>query len=176
MDSGHPSRLLLPIRSMDHAHGPEDAPYTLVEYGDYECPDCGRLYVTLRDLQSETASRLRFVFRHYPLSGVHQHAQQAAEAAEAAGAQGKFREMHMLLFERQQALRTKDLIGYAKELGLDVERFRNELKNQVYSDRVRADFIAGVQNGVNHTPGLFLNDVRYNDPWDREALQSALHI
>jgi predicted DsbA family dithiol-disulfide isomerase len=84
--------------------------------------------------------------------------------------------MHMLLFERQQALRTKDLIGYAKELGLDVERFRNDLKNQVYSDRVRADFIAGVQNGVNHTPGLFLNDVRYNDPWDREALQSALHI
>src|SRR5579864_1306676 len=177
MHSAHPSHLLLPIRPLvDHAHGPEDAPYTLVEYGDYECPDCGRLYVILRDLQSETASRLRFVFRHYPLSGIHHHAQQAAEAAEAAGAQGKFWEMHMLLFERQQALRTKDLIRYAEELGLDLERFRNELKNQTYSDRVRADFIAGVQNGVNHTPGLFLNDVRYDDPWDREALQSALHI
>jgi protein-disulfide isomerase len=176
MDSSHPSRLLLPIRSRDHGHGPEDAAYTLVEYGDYECPDCGRLYATLRDLQSETASRLRFVFRHYPLSGVHHHAQQAAEAAEAAGAQGKFWEMHMLLFERQQALRTKDLIRYAEELGLDVERFRKELKNQTYRDRVRADFIAGVQNGVYRTPGLFLNDVRYDDPWDREALQSALHM
>ncbi len=93
-------RLLLPIRPLDHAHGPLEAPYTLVEYGDYECPDCGRLYVTLRDLQSDVASRLRIVFRHYPLSGIHHHAHQAAEAAEAAGAQGKFWEMHTLLFER----------------------------------------------------------------------------
>jgi protein-disulfide isomerase len=176
MDSSHPSRLLLPIRSMDHSHGPEDAPYTLVEYGDYECPDCGRLYLILRDLQSETASRLRFVFRHYPLSGIHHHAQQAAEAAEAAGAQRRFWEMHRLLFERQDALRTKDLIRYAEELSLDVDRFRNELRNQVYSDRVRADFIAGVQNGVNHTPELFLNDVRYDDPWDSDALRRSLQI
>ncbi len=176
MDSTQKSRLLLPIRSSDHAHGPEDAPYTLVEYGDYECPDCGRLYVILRDLQKGIASRLRFVFRHYPLSGVHHHAQQAAEAAEAAAAQGKFWEMHMLLFERQEALRTKDLIRYAEELGLDIDRFRKELKNNTYSDSVRADFIAGVQNVVNRTPGLFLNDVRYDDPWDGEALMSVLHI
>ena len=163
-------RLLLPIRPLDHAHGPEDAPYTLVEYGDYECPDCGRLYVTLRDLQRDIASRLRVVFRHYPLSGIHHHAQQAAEAAEAAGAQGKFWEMHTLLFERQDALHTKDLIRYAGELNLDVERFRKELKNQTYRDIVRADFIAGVQNGVYSTPGLFLNGVRYDDDWDRESL------
>ena len=174
MDSNTPSRLLLPIRPFDHAHGPEDAPYTLVEYGDYECPDCGRLYVTLRDLQKEIASRLRVVFRHYPLSGIHHHAQQAAEAVEAAGAQGKFWEMHTLLFERQEALRTKDLIRYAGELNLDVERFRNELKNQTYSEKVRADFIAGVQNGVNHTPGLFLNSVRYDGNWDRESIESLL--
>ncbi len=173
MDSGPSSRLLLPMRSEDHAHGSADAPYTLVEYGDYECPDCGRLYVVLRDLQKDIASRLRVVFRHYPLSGVHHHAQQAAEAA---GAQGKFWEMHALLFERQEALHTKHLIRYAEELTLDVERFRDELKNQTYSDNVRADFIAGVQNGVYRTPGLFLNEVRYDDPWDGEALQSALHI
>src|SRR5229473_1005735 len=176
MDSLDLSRLLLPIRPVDHVQGPEDAPYTLVEYGDYECPDCGRLYVILRDLQRDIASRLRIVFRHYPLSGVHHHAQQAAEAAEAAGAQGKFWEMHTLLFERQEALRTKDLIRYAGELGLDVERFRNELKDQTYSERVRADFIAGVQNGVYRTPGLFLNDVRYDDPLDRDALQASLQI
>jgi protein-disulfide isomerase len=176
MDSAPSSRLLLPIRPVDHAHGPEDAPYTLVEYGDYECPDCGRLYVILRDLQKDIASRLRVVFRHYPLSGVHHHAQQAAEAAEAAGAQGKFWEMHTLLFERQEALHTKDLIRYAGELALDVERFRNELKNQIYSNQVRADFIAGVQNGVYRTPGLFLNGVRYDDQWDGESLRTLLKI
>ena len=175
MDSTHHSRLLLPIRPLvDHAHGPEDATFTLVEYGDYECPDCGRLYVILRDLQKDIASRLRVVFRHYPLSGIHHHAQQAAEAAEAAGTQGKFWEMHTLLFERQQALQTKDLLRYAGELALDVEQFRNELKNQTYSERVRADFIAGVQNGVYGTPGLFLNGVRYDSEWDKESLRSHL--
>src|SRR5579864_9059899 len=166
--------LLLPIRPTDHVRGPEDAPSTLVEYGDYECPDCGRLYVILRDLQRDIASRLRIVFRHYPLSGVHHHAQQAAEAAEAAGAQGKFWDMHTLLFERQQALGTKDLIRCAEELTLDVERFRHELKNETYSARVRADFLAGVQNGVNGTPGLFLNGVRYDGEWDKESLRSLL--
>ena len=172
MDSAE--RLLLPIRPVDHALGPEDAPYTLVEYGDYECPDCGRLYVALRDLQRDIASRLRVVFRHYPLSGIHHHAQQAAEAVEAAGAQGKFWEMHTLLFERQEALRTKDLIRYAEELTLDVERFRDDLKNETYNERVRADFLAGVQNGVYGTPGLFLNGVRYGGEWDKESLQSHL--
>jgi protein-disulfide isomerase len=174
MDSTDLSRLLLPIRPMDHVRGQEDAPYALVEYGDYECPDCGRLYVILRDLQRDIASRLRIVFRHYPLSGVHRFAQQAAEAAEAAGAQGKFWEMHTVLFERQQALRTKDLIRYAEELALDVERFRDELKNERYSERVRADFLAGVQNGVYGTPGLFLNGVRYEGESSKESLRSLL--
>lgn len=161
---------------MDHAHGPEDAPHTLVEYGDYECPDCGRLYLILRDLQNDIGSRLRVVFRHYPLSGIHHHAQQAAEAAEAAGEQGKFWEMHNLLFERQDALQTKHLILYAGELALDVGRIRNELKNQTYSERVRADFIAGVQNGVYRTPGLFMNGVRYQESWDRESLLTLIKM
>ena len=176
MDSSASLRLLLPIRSEDHGHGSEDAPFTLVEYGDYECPDCGRLYMVLRDLQKDIASRLRVVFRHYPLSGIHHHAQQAAEAAEAAGAQGKFWEMHNLLFDRQDALHTKDLIRYAGDLLLDVEQFRNDLKNQTYRDKVRADFIAGVQNGVYRTPGLFLNSVRYDDPWDSDSLRTLLKL
>jgi protein-disulfide isomerase len=175
MDSADLSRLLLPIRPSDHVHGSEDTPYTLVEYGDYECPDCGRLFVILRDLQKDIASRLRIVFRHYPRSGVHHHAQQAAEAAEAAGAQGKFWEMHTLLFERQQALQMKDLIRYAEELGLDIERFRRELMSETYSERVRADFLAGVQNGVYGTPSLFLNGVRYDGEWDRESLLGHLN-
>lgn len=170
------SHLILPVRATDHSHGPPDAPHTLVEYGDYECPDCGKLYTVLRDLQNEIGPRLRVVFRHYPLSGVHHHAQQAAEAAEAAGAQGKFWEMHNLLFERQDALRTKDLIRYAAEIILDTDRFRDELKNETYRDKVRADFIAGVQNGVYRTPGLFLNSVRYDGGWDKESLKSLLKI
>ena len=176
MHSADRSRLLLPIRPSDHVEGPEDAPNTLVEYGDYECPDCGRLYVILRDLQREAPSRLRIVFRHYPRSGIHHHAQQAAEAAEAAGAQGKFWEMHALLFERQQALQTHDLIRYAEELTLDVERFRHELKDQTHNERVRSDFRAGVQNGVYGTPGLFLNGVRYDSEWDKESLRSQLNL
>lgn len=167
-------RLLLPVGPTDHAHGPRDAAYTLVEYGDYECPDCGRLYNVLHDMQNEVGDHLKVVFRHYPLSGIHHHAQQAAEAAEAAGAQGKFWEMHKLLFERQDALRTKDLIHYAEEIMLDTQRFRDELKNQTHRDRVRADFIAGVQNGVYRTPGLFLNSVRYDGQWDKKSLQSLL--
>ena len=174
MDNTDLSHLLLPIRPIDHIHGPDDAPVTLVEYGDYECPDCGLLYVTLRDLQVEYPAKLRVVFRQYPLSGIHPHAQQAAEAAEAAGVQGKYWDMHTLLFERQQALRTKDLIGYAEELGLDVQQFRRELKDETHQQRVRADFMAGVQNGVRGTPGLFWNGVRYDADWDYASLKRLL--
>ncbi|MEO8025116.1 MAG: thioredoxin domain-containing protein [Bryobacteraceae bacterium] len=166
--------MLLLLRDDDHVRGPEDAVHTLVEYGDYECPDCGTLYALLRDLQEEASRTLRLVFRHYPLSGIHKHAQQAAEAAEAAGAQGKFWEMHGLLFERQNALETKQLIEYAGELSLDVDRFRHELKDGRYSDRVREDFRAGVQNGVYGTPGLFLDGVRRDGKWDKESLAAEL--
>lgn len=168
------SLLLLPLRPSDHIHGAEGAVHTLVEYGDYECPGCGKLYAVLRDLQAEADRRLRVVFRHYPYSGVHRHAQQAAEAAEAAGAQNKFWEMHTLLFERQDKLDTKDLIGYAGELSLDVERFRRELKAGTFSERVREDFRAGVQNGVYGTPGLFLDGVRLSGDWDKDTLTGLL--
>lgn len=176
IDPADSARLLLPIRASDHIINPEDAKYTLVEYGDYECPNCGRLYLILRDLQKEFADRLRVVYRHFPLSGIHPHAQQAAEAAEAASAQGKFWEMHALLFEHQNALDTRDLIRYAGQFNLDIERFRQELKKHIYSERVRGDFIAGVQNGVYSTPGLFMNGVRYDQAWDRETLIRLLQV
>ena len=176
MESTDSSLLLLPIRSFDHVHGPDDAGYTLVEYGDYECPACGQLYTVLRDLQSGFPDRLRVVFRHYPRSGVHPHAQEAAEAAEAAAAQGKFWDMHALLFEQQNALHTKDLVRYAERLGLDVDRFRTDLKKHTYGERVRTDFIAGVQNGVYGTPGLFLNGIRYDSDWGYESLKRVLEV
>ena len=162
--------LLLPIRAEDHVFGPETAQTTLVEYGDYECPECGRLFTAIHRLQTTEPERLRIAFRHYPLSGIHPCAQEAAEAAEAAGAQGKFWEMHDLLFLNQHQLKRKDLARYAEQIGLDVKRFLNELKKGVYADSVREDFRLGVQNGVYGTPGLFVNGVRYNGPYDAESL------
>lgn len=164
------SRLLLPIQPDDHVQGSENARYTLVEYGDYECPGCGSLFVTIRELHQQLGEQLRVVFRHYPRSGVHPHAQQAAEAAEAAGAQGRFWEMHELLFLNQSALRTKDLLGYAKQLSLDEQRFRKELKAGLYESRVREDFRRGVANGVYGTPALFINGVRYDGEQDGGSL------
>ncbi|MBV9267337.1 MAG: thioredoxin domain-containing protein [Acidobacteriaceae bacterium] len=168
------SRLLLPIEPDDHVLGPEDARYTLVEYGDYECPDCGKLFRTLGELRAEMADDLRLAFRHYPRSGLHPHAQSAAEAAEAAGAQGRFWEMHDALFQNQNALKTKDLERYAQGLLLDMTRFHSDLKTRAFEQRVREDFRRGVGNGVYGTPGLFINGIRYDGALDRNPLFSEL--
>jgi protein-disulfide isomerase len=169
------SRLLLPIQPDDHAQGPPDAKYTLVEYGDYECPDCGHLFFTIRHLRVQLGDELRLVFRHYPRSGVHPHAQQAAEAAEAAGAQGRFWEMHDLLFANESALATKDLYGYAEQLSLDMQRFRDELKHRTYENYVREDFRRGVANGVYGTPALFINGIRDNGALEQDSLLAQLN-
>jgi formate-nitrite transporter family protein len=169
-----PEQLLLPIQPDDHLEGSPTARYTLVEYGDYECPACGSLFVTIRQLHAQFGDQVRLVFRHYPLSGAHPHAEQAAEAAEAAAAQGRFWEMHDLLFEHQDALRTKDLYKYSERLELDSERFRRELKERTYEDRVREDFRRGVANGVYGTPGLFINGIRHNDGLDLESILKKL--
>ena len=166
--------LLVPVQADDHVQGPPSAALTLVEYGDYECPECGRLFDTIRDLQKTLGDRLRIVYRNYPLSGIHPHAQEAAEAAEAAGAEGRFWEMHDLLFRNQNALTRNNLLTYAKSLGLDMNRFTAELTKRVYRNRVREDFRRGVENGVYGTPGLFLNDVRHAGTWDRDTLLQYL--
>jgi protein-disulfide isomerase len=165
--------LLDPVHDWDHIRGPSEAPLTLLEYGDYECPACGELFVVLRDLQVQTAG-MRLVYRHYPLSGIHKHAELAAEAAEAASAQGRFWEMHDLLFEHQNALKLEDLVRYAGELNLDVDRFERELKDGTHHERVRQNFIAGVQDGVNGTPGLFLNGVRQQGVFDKQHVREML--
>jgi protein-disulfide isomerase len=168
------SQLLLPIQPEDHIEGSPHARYTLVEYGDYECPACGQLFQTIRQLHKQFGDDVRLVFRHYPLSGIHPHAEQAAEAVEAAGAQGRFWEMHDLLFDHQDALRTKDLYKYCGQLGLDSKRFRDELKEHKYEDRVREDFRRGVANGVYGTPGLFVNGIRHNGGLDLDAILGKL--
>jgi protein-disulfide isomerase len=168
------AELTLPVGERDHARGPADAAVTLVEYGDYECPHCGRAYPIVKAIQQRLGRRLRFVFRNFPLRESHPHAQHAAEAAETAGAQGKFWEMHDRLFERQFALEDDDLVEYARELGLDAERVREELAGRVYEPRVREDFRSGVASGVNGTPTFFVNGVRHDDAWDLETLLAAL--
>jgi protein-disulfide isomerase len=165
---------LLPIYARDHVRGPADAALTMVEFGDYECPECGRAYWDILKLEQIFGQRLRFVFRHYAYAKIHPNAELAAQAAEAAGAQGKFWEMHDLLFRNQAALKMSDLIAHANLLNLDVPRFQQELKAAKYLDIVRADFKTGVQNGVFSTPGIFINGIRINGPTDFDTLKKAL--
>ena len=167
-------RLTLPVSDRDHVQGPATAPVTLVEYGDYECPYCGAAYPIVKRLQEHLGDRLRFVFRNFPLTTVHPHAEHAAEAAEAAGAQGKFWEMHDYLYEHQDALADQNLLEYAATVGLDVERFIREMEGGVHTDRVRADFMSGVRSGVNGTPTFYINGQRHNGPYDFESLLAAI--
>ncbi|MFN2563388.1 MAG: DsbA family protein [Gemmatimonadaceae bacterium] len=164
-----------PVSERDHVAGPDGAPVTLVEYGDYECPYCGMAYPIVNAAQRELGSRLRFVFRNFPLAEIHPHARHAAQAAEAAAAQGKFWEMHDMIFENQHALEDADLVRYAEVLGLDAERVARELEAETYAKRVRDDFRSGVRSGVNGTPTFFVNGTRYEGSWaNEEAFIRAL--
>jgi protein-disulfide isomerase len=172
------SALNPPVSERDHSAGPGDAPVTLVEYGDYECPYCGMAHPIVQSIQRKLGDQLRFVFRNFPLREAHPHAQHAAEAAESAGAQGKFWEMHDIIFEHQDALEDLDLIRYAEKIGIDPDRVADDLANKTYVKRVREDFRSGVRSGVNGTPTFFINGERYNGPWADEvrfarALQDA---
>jgi protein-disulfide isomerase len=168
------STLTPPVGERDHIQGSADAPVTLVEYGDFECPYCAAAYLIVKKVQEALGEDLRFVFRHFPLTQIHPHAEGAAEASEAAGAQGQFWEMHDALYENQRALDPMHLQGYAEELGLDTQRFVRELENRTYQPRVREDFMSGVRSGVNGTPAFFINGIRYDGPWDLVPLLAAL--
>ena len=168
------SNLKPPVSPDDHRAGPDDAPVTLTEYGDFECPHCGAAHPVVQQVRRTLGPNLRFVFRHFPLSQAHPHAQRAAEAAEAAGAQGEFWGMHDLLFENQDALEDSDLLRYAVTLKLDAKRFERELAAGLYRDRVRRDFRSGVRSGVNGTPTFFVNGVRHDGSWDLPTLTAAI--
>lgn len=157
----------------DHIRGPIDAPVTLVEYGDLECPYCGQAEPAVRELLREFAG-LTYVWRHLPLDDVHPHARLAAEATEAAAAQGGFWSMHDLLFEHQDRLRFADLIGYAQELGLEVERFRSELEARHYAARVDDDIDGAALSGVTGTPTFFVNGRRHHGAFDLTTLSAAV--
>jgi protein-disulfide isomerase len=166
--------LRIPVTDRDHSQGPADAVLTLVEYGDYECPHCGRAYPIVKEVQRRLGSQLRFVFRNFPLAEIHSHAQHAAEAAEAAASRERFWEMHDTLFEHQRALDDRHLVQYATALGLDEQQFQHELSSHAHERRVREDFLGGVRSGVNGTPTFFINGLRHDDAWDVDTLMEAL--
>lgn len=158
----------------DHIQGPPGAPLTLVEYGDYECPYCGAAYPIVKEIQARLGDRLRLVFRNFPITTSHPHSQQAAEAAEAASAQGKFWEMHDILYENQANLRQQDLLVYGERLGLHVDRFTTDLAEHVHRERVHEDFLSGVHSGVNGTPTFFIIGRRHDGSYETETLFGAL--
>jgi protein-disulfide isomerase len=167
--------LTMPVTAeRDHIQGPADAAVTLVEYGDYECPYCGAAHPIIKEVQARMGERLRFVFRNFPITTSHAHAEQAAEAAEAAASQGRFWQMHDLLFENQQRLGEEDLRAYAQTLGLDVGLFDKELAEHAHAARVREDFMSGVRSGVNGTPTFYINGRRHDASYDVDNLLAAL--
>lgn len=169
-----------PVTDRDHTIGPADAPVTLVEFGDYECPECYKAYFVLRDIRQRMGDELRFVFRNFPLTQIHPHALHAAEAAEAAGEQGSdaFWSMHNTLYEHQQdgpdALTDEALVAYAQWLGLDYQAVEDALANDSQLARVNADYQSGLESGVQGTPTFFINGERYAGPWDEPTLLAAL--
>jgi len=167
------SHLTPPVSDDDHAEGPADAPVTLVEYGDYECPYCGEAYAVLKAVQRAMGDHLRFVFRNFPLTEMHPHAAHAAEFAEAAAGIGKFWEAHDLLYENQTALDDDSLVSYGASIGLQRSAVLDAFDGR-FDDRIRRDFAGGLRSGVNGTPSLFINGVRYDGERDVESLVAAL--
>jgi protein-disulfide isomerase len=167
--------LKVPITVEDHAQGPESADVTLVEYGDYECPYCGQAYPIVPQVQKQFGKRLRFVFRNFPLSEMHSHAEAAAEVAEFAGTQGKFWEMHDKLYENQDRLGEVLYLDLAAKLKLSTAALGQALEQRTFEARVRADFKGGVRSGVNGTPTFFINGHRHDGSFDFATLVSAIH-
>ncbi len=168
-------RLARPVTERDHALGPADAPVTLVEYGDYECPYCARAHPIVKRVLARVGDRVRFVYRNFPLSEIHPHALHAAEAAEAvAETDGPFWAMHDTLFAHQQRLDDPSLVGYARDVGADADAVAIALAEERYAERVRAEFIGGVRSGVNGTPTFFINGARLDGEWDEPSLLAAV--
>jgi protein-disulfide isomerase len=167
-----------PVGPEDHAHGPAGAPVTLVEYGDYECPHCGRAYRVLQQVLQELGDDVRFVFRNFPLQEAHPHAEAAAQAAESVAVHGgeeAFWVMHDLLYENQDALQHDELIEYAQAADVNPIDVADDLASDAMRERVRRDFRSGVRSGVNGTPTFFVNGRRFDGDWtDPEAFASAL--
>lgn len=168
-------RLTVPVSARDHLSGSAAAPLILVEYGDYQCPSCGQAYPIVKELQQRFGDRLRFVFRNFPLTQVHEHALRAAETAEWAALQGQFWSMHDALFEHQDQLGSRDLLAIATRLGLERHALERAWQGRELIPRIEEDMTSGASSGVSGTPPFFINGVLHEGPWGVDNLARALH-
>lgn len=173
-----PGSAFQPDAAIEHIQGPASARVTLLEYGDFQCPSCAQAHAAMKIMLAHFGQQLRFVYRHYPQRSAHPDAELAAEAAEAAAAQGQFWPYHDLLFEHQQHLKAKHLLDYARQLGLDLARYQNEMKDHVYLQRVQEHLQSGQQLGLRATPAFYVNgaltDVSFGLQHLREAIDKVL--
>ncbi|MBB6113055.1 DsbA family protein [Mucilaginibacter lappiensis] len=158
-----------PLTAEDHIRGPETAPLELVEYGDYQCPSCGESYLVLKRVQQQLGKQVKYIFRNFPLTE-HPDAFSAAMAAEAAALQHKFWEMYDLLYSNQLYLGSNDLLGYASEIGLDINKFRRDTQSEVLASKIQADLDGGEQSGVTGTPNFYINGEKYDGDWEGDGL------
>lgn len=158
------------VNSNDHIYGNGDALIELVEYGDYQCPYCGRAYHTIKNIQQALGADLKFVFRHFPLSKAHPHAFAAAVAAEAAALQDKFWQMHDVIFENQEKLSTENWAFFANASGVNLWQFKNDIQKIELLNKVENDFESGLRSGVNGTPSFYINGSKYEGRWEQNEL------
>lgn len=163
-----------PVSNRDHCQGAPSSKVTLVKYGDYQCFNCGLLHTVVKTLQQQFSNQLCFVFRHFPLTDIHPHAQHAAEAALAAAKQGKFWQMHDCLFQNQGALGNGYLVEYAVMQGLEVNQFLQDIAHDVHVERIQQDVVSGIKSGVSKTPTFFINGVRYGGECEGTALSAEI--
>lgn len=169
------TQLKIPVTDSDHIQGNKNAGITLLEYGDYECPYCGQAYPIVKQIQKHFGDKLRFVFRNFPLVESHPYAGIAAITAEFAGSKNKYWVMHDLLYENQENLDIPDLLSYAESLSLSPNELQTAIEKEMFSDKIKNDFMGGVRSGVNGTPSFFINGSRHNGPFDYENLLRALN-
>ena len=177
MSSADIVRLKNLVTEKDHSSGPETAPVTLLEYGNFECIHCGRAYPVIKQVRKLLGHNLRFVFRHFPTVHTHPHSLRAAEAAESAAAQQKFWQMHDELFTHQTALEDRDLSHYARRVGLNLERFIHDMTEHSFLQQIESDYQRSLfDEHVTGTPTLYLNDVRYTGPTDLDSFLHAIKL
>ncbi|PZF70763.1 DsbA family protein [Taibaiella soli] len=163
-----------PVSEKDHIQGSPDAPIELLEYGDYQCPHCGRAYPIVKKIQEQLGDKVRLVFRNFPLTKIHPQAKMAALATEAADLQGKYWEMHDLVFENQKRLHHTALKEYAQSLGLNIDQFDQDLNREDLAEKVENHFYSGMRSGVNATPTFFINGEKYTESWEGDDLLNYL--
>jgi protein-disulfide isomerase len=174
MKQRHEFELAVAVSAVDHVLGPVHAAVTVVEYGDFECPNCKQAAPAVKLLLQRFAGRVRLVYRHFPLEDVHPHALHAAQAAEAAGEQSKFWQMHDLLFDNQRHLKLAQLRSYAERLELDMARYTVEMDDEVYLQRVREHIDGGIRSGVRATPTFFIDGALHDTSYGLHSLAEGV--